>query len=59
MWRSATDYYMSFAPDTTLAGMAVADEDVVHRVGTTWSVYFDGTAAGLTAAQDVDAFDIP
>ncbi|PKW26215.1 multicopper oxidase domain-containing protein [Phycicoccus duodecadis] len=59
VWRSATDYYMSFAPDTTLAGMAVADEDVVHRVGTTWSVYFDGTAAGLTAAQDVDAFDIP
>ncbi|MFC6285364.1 IPT/TIG domain-containing protein [Nocardioides sp. GCM10027113] len=59
---AADDLYLSFSPaSTAVAGLGpVQDEDVVHRSGTTWSVYFDGTAAGLTAdAQDIDAFDIP
>ena len=38
----------------------VQDEDVVFRNGTAWSVYFDGTAHGLTTgALEVDAFDVP
>ncbi len=32
----------------------------MRRTGTVWSVYFDGTARGLTSNNlDVDAFDIP
>ena len=38
----------------------VQDEDVVYHNGGTWSVYFDGTAHGLTTDDlDVDAFDVP
>ena len=46
---------------TTVPGIgAVQDEDVVRNNGGTWSVYFDGTAAGLTSGNlDVDAFDVP
>ena len=57
----ATHYYLSFAADTTITGLgAVQDEDVVYSNAGTWSVYFDGTAHGLTAANlDVDAFDVP
>ena len=56
----ATHYYVSFADDTTLAGLgAVQDEDVVFWNGTTWSVFFDGTARGLTtAAWDLDAISV-
>ena len=40
--------------------VAVQDEDVVCNNGGTWSVYFDGTAHGLTSGNlDVDAFDVP
>ena len=36
------------------------DEDIVHRGGAVWAVYFNGTAHGLTtAALDIDAFDLP
>jgi hypothetical protein len=57
----ATHFYLSFVADVTLPGIGtVQDEDVVYYNNGVWSVYFDGTARGLTAAnQDVDAFDIP
>lgn len=57
----ATHYYLSFAADTTVTGLgAVQDEDVVARSAGVWSVYFDGTAHGMTAGNlDVDAFDVP
>ena len=56
-----THFYLSFAADTAVPGLGtLQDEDVVYYNAGTWSVYFDGTAAGLTAAnQDVDAFSIP
>ena len=56
----ATHFYMSFSADTTVPGPgAVQDEDVVYYNSGVWSLYFDGTAAGLTAIdQDIDAFDI-
>jgi FtsP/CotA-like multicopper oxidase with cupredoxin domain len=55
----ANHFYMSFSGDTTLPGIgAVQDEDIVFYSAGTWSVYFDGTAAGLTAGnQDIDAFN--
>jgi hypothetical protein len=61
VWRSATDWLMSFSDNTSITGLgSVQDEDVVRRTGTTWSTFFDGTAAGLTNNnQDIDAFDIP
>jgi hypothetical protein len=44
----------------------VQDEDVVYYNAGTWSVYFDGTAVGLTSNNnttasnlDIDAFDLP
>lgn len=58
----ATHFYLSFVADTTtITGFgAVQDEDVVYYNAGVWSVYFDGTARGLTAAnQDIDAFDLP
>jgi len=56
----ATHFYMSFSADTTLPVIgAVQDEDIVYFNGSAWSVYFDGTARGLTANnQDIDAFNI-
>ncbi|MDJ0350528.1 S8 family serine peptidase [Cryobacterium sp. PH29-G1] len=57
----ATHFYLSFsASSTTLPGLgAVQDEDVVFYNAGTWSVYFDGTARGLTAAnQDLDAISV-
>ncbi|WP_323507948.1 hypothetical protein, partial [Cryobacterium sp. 5B3] len=54
-----THFYLSFSADTTTVPVlgAVQDEDVIYYNAGTWSVYFDGTAHGLTAAnQDLDAF---
>jgi hypothetical protein len=55
----ATHFYVSFsAATTTVPGLGVVeDEDVVYNNNGVWSVYFDGTALGLTAAaQESDAF---
>ncbi|MBC7442051.1 MAG: multicopper oxidase family protein [Ramlibacter sp.] len=58
----ATHFYLSFsATNTTVPVLgAVQDEDVVYWNNGVWSVYFDGTAHGLTSDNlDVDAFDVP
>ena len=57
----ATHFYVSFVADATITGFGtVQDEDVLYYNNGVWSVYFDGTARGLTAAnQDIDAFDLP
>ncbi len=57
----ATHFYLSFSSDTTVPVLgAVQDEDVLYYNAGAWSVYFDGTAHGLGAANlDVDAFDLP
>jgi uncharacterized repeat protein (TIGR01451 family) len=63
---SATQFYVSFAADTTLPGLGlVQDEDIVFYNAGTWSVYFDGTAHGLTSATaataanlDIDEFSV-
>jgi len=56
-----THFYMSFSANSTVPGLGtVQDEDVVFYNAGTWSVYFDGTARGLTAdAQDIDAISVP
>ncbi len=62
VWAGADDWLFSFSNSTvTVPGLgAVQDEDVIRTVGGSWSVYFDGTAHGLTAnSQDIDAIDIP
>ena len=54
----ATHFYLSFSGGTTaVPGLGnVQDEDVVYYNAGTWSVYFDGTAPGLTNGdQDLDA----
>jgi hypothetical protein len=62
VYVDATHFYLSYSPDTTtVSGLGIVeDEDVLYYNAGTWSVYFDGTGNGLTAAnQDVDAFDLP
>ena len=60
-WTPPTSTCPSPAPPRRCRGLGtVQDEDVVYYNGGTWSVYFDGTAHGLTTANlDVDAFDVP
>ncbi len=58
---SPTQFYASFTAATTkLPGLGnVEDEDVVYFNGTSWSMFFDGTAKGLTASgQDIDAISV-
>jgi hypothetical protein len=56
----STHFYLSFSnTNTTMPGGlgSVQDEDIVYFNGTSWSVFFDGTAAGLTTNDlDVDGF---
>lgn len=61
VWVDATHVYLSYSADTTVPVIgAVQDEDIVYNNGSTWSVYFDGTASGLTSGNlDIDAFDLP
>ena len=56
----ATHFYLSFTGDVTVPGLGkVQDEDVVYYNAGTWSLFFDGTAHGLTAgSQDLDAISI-
>lgn len=53
-------FYATFSNDTTLPGIgAVQDEDVVYWNGSAWSVWFNGTAHGLTSSSlDVDAITV-
>jgi hypothetical protein len=58
---AADDFFVSFnAANTNLPGLGnVQDEDVVHYDGTDWSMYFDGTAQGMTSGgHDIDAISI-
>ena len=58
----ATHFYLSFSATSTTVPVlgAVQDEDVVYYNNGVGSVYFDGTAHGLTADNlDLDAFDVP
>ncbi|QNN51579.1 beta strand repeat-containing protein [Nocardioides mesophilus] len=61
VYTDATHLLASFSVDTTLTGAgSVQDEDIVELAADTWSVWFDGTAAGLTSNnQDIDAFSLP
>ena len=57
----ATHFYISYSSDTSVPGIgSVQDEDVMYYNAGVWSVYFNGTAIGLTSGDlDVDAFDLP
>jgi hypothetical protein len=59
----ATDLFFSAnAAGTTSDGLAYGSEDIVKWDGSAWSMWFDGSAAGLTgrkAVHDVNAFWIP
>ncbi|MEO8106867.1 MAG: choice-of-anchor Q domain-containing protein, partial [Actinomycetes bacterium] len=56
-----TNFYLSFKSDVTLTGIGTnQDEDVIGFANGTWSVYFDGTANGMTGGgRDLDAIDVP
>ncbi len=62
VWVDENHFYLSFSnSNTNIPGVGrVQDEDVVYFDNGTWSVFFDGTANGLTAgSQDVDGFYVP
>lgn len=49
---------LSFDVPTALPGGLMADdEDLVAWSGTTWSLFFDGSANGIPATLDIDGFD--
>lgn len=54
------DVYASPKVKITIDGLVVADEDVAKYDGATcsWSVVFDGTAAGLASTTNVDALAV-
>ncbi len=56
----ANHFYLSFSTNTTISGLGtVQDEDVVYYDNGVWSVYFNGTAHGLTSNNhDIDAISI-
>lgn len=52
--------YLSSPGGGTVEGIAYNDEDVVRyasAAATKWAMHFDGSAAGLPAAADIDAYD--
>ena len=54
----STHFYLSFATATSVPGLgSVADEDVVRYDAGTWSMFFDGSAHGLTGI-DVGAISV-
>ncbi|MEW6401885.1 MAG: S8 family serine peptidase, partial [Chloroflexota bacterium] len=54
----STHFYLSFNGNVTVPGLGtVQDEDVLFYNAGTWSVFFDGTANGLSGT-DVDAMNI-
>ena len=59
--KDLTHFYLSYSSNTSVPGIgSVQDEDVVYDNNGAWSVYFDGTAHGLTSSSlDVDAIDVP
>jgi subtilisin family serine protease len=50
-----SDFYFVLGADGTVGGISVANEDIVLRSGSTFSLYFDGSDMGL-AALNIDAF---
>jgi hypothetical protein len=46
---------LSFDTTVSLGGITIADEDVVHWDGSSFSLLFDGSSVGLADALDVDA----
>lgn len=62
VYVDATHFYLSYSPTSTSVAElgTVQDEDVLYYNSGSWSMYFDGTAHGLTDnALDIDAFDRP
>lgn len=54
----ATHFYMSFTGTVSVPGIGnVQDEDVVYYNAGAWSLYFDGSARGLSGT-DLDAINI-
>jgi hypothetical protein len=58
VYVDATHFYLSFSNDNVnvpgLPVNGVQDEDVVYFNGSTWSVFFDGTAHGLSSSANLD-----
>jgi FtsP/CotA-like multicopper oxidase with cupredoxin domain len=55
---SATSFYMSFNGQVSVPGIGnVQDEDVVFFNGSSWSLFFDGSANGI-GGTDLDAISI-
>lgn len=54
------DVYASPKNNVSLEGLSVADEDIAKYDGETceWSLFFDGTAAGLPVTANIDALAV-
>jgi hypothetical protein len=54
---SGNSFYSSFASNGTVGGVSFQDEDILQFNGSTWSLFFDGSAVGL-GSVDVSAFHL-
>jgi hypothetical protein len=53
----AHDLLLSFDTAVTLGGVTAADEDLVRFNGSGFTLFFDGSAAGVPEGLDLDAAD--
>ena len=53
----ATDLLLSFDTRVTLGGVTAEDEDLVRFNGSGFTLFFDGSAAGVPEGLDLDAAD--
>lgn len=52
------DLIVSFDIAVDLGGLVVEDHDLVRLNGSQWSLFFDGSAAGVPTTVDLDAADL-
>jgi len=52
-----TDLLLSFDARVTLGGVTAEREDLVRFNGSSYTLYFDGSAAGIPAGLNLDAAD--
>lgn len=58
-WHGPNDVYFSVQATYSIGGLTLADEDVAHWDGTTVTMFFDGSANGITQGNaDIDAITV-
>lgn len=57
--QSTMLFFSAATAGTTAGGLAFGAEDILRRENDTWTIFFDGSAAGLQPKNNVSAIHIP